>query len=125
ASKRIAAPPTADHVRMVVDGKELSGWPLDSDVAGGAALLLDEGRIVVVARSPQPKILALEKRPVAEAPTDSLVLGLAHAEEGVRDRCQEWLEQQGPSALPRLELALGHDSPEARRRALLLLSDHP
>ena len=110
-----------EHVRLVAGGVEQSGWPLDPAADGGFALLGDDGVIVVVAAKSPPKIEEREEQPVTLLPSLSLVTGLRHPEEGVRDRCQELLKLQGDAALPFLGAALEDGSAEARRRALSIL----
>jgi hypothetical protein len=121
-------PPSTEHVRLVVDGTEHSGWTLDPTADGGFALLADDATIVVIplpAPPAAPTILERVAQPVTLVPSPALVAGLEHQEAGVRDRCEELLGEQGDAALPHLGPALSSASKEARRRSLELLVTRP
>jgi hypothetical protein len=114
---------TADHVVMVPRaGVPVSGWPLDPSAAGGCALLRDDGAIVIVPTQPAPEIRSVDPRPVTDVPSGALAAGLAHAEPGVRDRCEELLREQGEPGLKHLGAAFDSDAVEANRRALSILA---
>ena len=114
--------PHVEHVRLEIAGKVVSGCALDPSAAGGYALLADDGRIQILPRSPPPRVLKAQARPVTDLPSSSLVAGLGHAELAVRDRCQALLRTQGVAALAAIGTALDADSADARRRALALVA---
>jgi HEAT repeat protein len=112
----------ADHVVVKFAGKSLAGWLLDPAAKDGSIYLDDDGTFVTVAKDAKSEVVETTARPVTEVPGPPLVDGLGHAEEGVRDRCQELLAQRGEEAAPLLAAALDAKSAEARRRALTILT---
>jgi len=105
-----------------VAGKQWSGYALAPDAPKGFALLTDDGKVALLARAPAPATLETKSRPVSAVPATALATGLAHAEEVVRDRCEQLLLAQGDLAQPALAAAVNDASPEARRRALTIAS---
>jgi hypothetical protein len=112
----------ADHVVVQFSGKTLAGWLLDPAAKEGSIYLGDDGTFVTIAKDAKSAVVETAARPVTEVPGPPLVDGLAHVEEGVRDRCQELLALRGVEAAPLLALALDAKSAEARRRALTILT---
>ena len=126
ADDRAPAPvPTSEHVELRVDGRPLAGWTIDPDAKEGSIVLGDDGKFVKVVFGPKVVRVAAAARPVTEIPGSALVDGLSHADEGVRDRCQEWLGQRGKEAAPLLSQALSATEADARRRALAVLAHGP
>jgi len=117
--------PTSEHVELRVEGRPLAGWTIDPDAKEGSIVLGDDGAFVKVVFGPKVVRVAAAARPVTEIPGSALVDGLSHADEGVRDRCQEWLGQRGKEAAPLLSQALSVRSADARRRALAVLVHAP
>jgi len=117
--------PTSEHVELRVEGRPLAGWTIDPDAKEGSVVLADDGKFVKVAWGPAVVRVAAAARPVTEIPGSALVDGLSHAEEGVRDRCQEWLGQRGKEAALLLAQALSATEADARRRALAVLARGP
>jgi HEAT repeat protein len=110
--------PTIEHVHVDVAGHGFDGWTLERETEEGFALLGDDGKIVLIPKTPAPEIRDAEVRPVKELPSASLAAGLGHSVPLVRDRCEELLLDQGAAALPAIGAALSDDSVETRRRAL-------
>lgn len=112
----------ADHVVLKVAGRPFAGWLLDDTAKDGAIYLGDDGAFFTVAKDAKSELVESAPTPVTELPGPPLVDGLAHVEEGVRDRCQELIAQRGEEAAPLLALALDAKAAEARRRALTILT---
>ena len=109
-----------DHVRVAAGGKQWSGFPLAKPAAGGLALLTDDGRVALLGRTQKIEPLETTQRPLSSVPAAGLATGLAHADEAVRDRCEQLLLEQGDLAQPALAAAATDASAEARRRALTI-----
>lgn len=112
----------AEHLVVKVAGKPLAGWLLDGAAKAGSIYLDDDGNFVTVKKDAKVEVVETASRPVTEVPGAPLVDGLAHDEEGVRDRCQELLQLRGEEAAPLLASALDAKAAEARRRALVILT---
>ena len=112
----------ADHLVLKFADKSLAGWLLEADAKDGSIYLSDDGAFVTVKKDAKREVVETAARPVTEVPGPPLVDGLAHEEEGVRDRCQELLAGRGEEAAPLLKAALEAKSAEARRRALTILT---
>ncbi len=125
ADDRAPPVPTSEHVELRVAGRPVAGWTVDPDRKDEALLLGDDGAFVKVVFGPTVVRVAAAERPVTDIPGAALVDGLSHADEGVRDRCQEWLAQRGPEAAPLLSAALSAQDADARRRALAVLLRGP
>jgi hypothetical protein len=117
--------PQLERVRLQASAKELAGWRLDAEAEGSFALLQDDGNVAWLKAQPEPKWLERAERPLAEVPSGHLVAALEHAQEVVRDRCEELLVAQGPAASAALGSALLSPSVEMRRRALDVLTAKP
>ena len=123
-ARRCRRASTSSELR--VDGRPpLAGWTIDPDGKEGSIVLGDDGTFVKVVFGPKVVRVAAAARPVTEIRGSALVDGLSHADEGVRDRCQEWLGQRGKEAAPLLSQALSASAADARRRALSILTHAP
>lgn len=127
AAAKAPAPkgPQLERVKLQASAKELAGWRLGAEADGSFALLQDDGNVAWLKSQPEPKWLERAERPLAEVPSGHLVAALEHAQETVRDRCEELLVAQGPAASPALGSALLAPSVEMRRRALAVLAEKP
>jgi hypothetical protein len=117
--------PQLERVRLQSKAKELAGWRLGAEDDGSFALLQDDGNVAWLAAEPAPKWLERSERPLTEVPSGHLVGALEHPQECVRDRCEELLVAQGPTASAALGAALLAPSVEMRKRALAVLAEKP
>ena len=117
--------PQLERVRLQASAREYAGWRLGAEDEGSFAVLQDDGNVAWLAAKPEPKWLERGQRPLAEVPSGHLVAALEHAQECVRDRCEELLVAQGPAAAAALGAALLAPSVEMRRRALAVLAEKP
>jgi len=113
---------TTEHVHVATAGADWSGFVLDPQTDAGYALLTDDGRVEILPLEPAPKIVESTARLVTEIDSAALVAGLGHATDGVRERCEQLLIEQGAAALPQVAEALGARSAEARRRGLVIVT---
>jgi hypothetical protein len=78
-----------------------------------------------VERTPRTVVEKLDDRPVAEIPTEALLMGLSHEDVRVRDHCEQLMGQHEALHVGVLTAALGAPLPDLTRRVLRVLKRGP